>query len=466
MSFLPPKELLSTASCNHLLLALITTDLVVRSLLYSGGNEMQSMKNVYRQYAKRAIHSMSPMRLLSLCTGTKCEWCNENSASHDKFVEAGISTCRTTRVRPHFPSRVCWACLQHSRIRRSISSPNRAIYSRLTKPVYKVRGEELNQYYVDNRQLLFEIWSHERVLAYPYGLRYLDDHEGSLIPVGDMYEAQNPVDSKDAFELMWSEPTLDSYGNPTGPIMTASLLQDLVSYLNKIDDLSLGRREWKEQVSRGIDYFLDHLVTYTSSPTSYIPIIRAYENCIEDAEHVVQERKLNAIAQENIKRFNKIDLAMKGIDALIKETSKGNIMKWLEEISRVNRPATYFTTQCEVMTRVLLLYREIPYKKGTWVLTYDTGCPTLNRALHKVLGDFLKNPRALSSSEARQLAKTVYKRSRDILTMDLVEGVYSDRSNTIIRQGFSARYRREYRPSPIALSKFPEWKDTSANRRP
>jgi hypothetical protein len=302
-------------------------------------------------------------------------------------------------------------------------------------------------------EVLYEIWSHDRILAYPYGLRYLDgDLDGTLAPVGGRYDATMPIESYDAFEIMWKEPTLDHNGNPCGPIMTASLLQDLVSYLKQEDNL-------------GIDHFLDHLVKNTSRRESYAPILKAYDESIQDAEHVVQERILNAEAQRNIKRFKAIDLAMKSIDKIIKETSTSNIEWWLKEMSMVKHPQSYFETQRRVMTRTLLLYREIPYLKGTWVLTYDTGCPELNKTIHDVLGDFLKKPKHLSPGEVYHLARTLYKRSRDILRFEKVEGVFKNSFHMVIRRGFSVHYRREYGPSPAALSKFPQWKDTSPNRR-
>lgn len=396
---------------------------------------------------------MSPMRLLAICTGTKCEFCDQDLV--DDFHASGpISSGITLRVRPHLGVKCCWTCLNYSRKRKTLSSPNKAIHSKLTTSIYKVHDHALTEFYLSNRETLYEIWCHDRILAYPYGLRYLDEqHDGTLVPVGNRYDAYSPVESYDAFEIMWKEPTLDNNGNPCGPIMTASLLQDLVSYLGQEDNL-------------GIDHFLDYVVKHTSRKESYVPILKAYDESIEDAEHAVQERMLNAQAQLNIKRFKAIDLAMKGIDKIIKRTSTSDIKWWLKEMSMVKRPQSYLETQRRLMTRTLLLYREIPYHKGTWVLTYDTGCPELNRTIHDVLGDFLKKPKHLSSDEVYHLARTLYKRSRDILRFERVEGVLIDSSTMAIRREFSARwYRRQYRPSPAALSKFPEWKDTSPNRK-
>ena len=192
MSFLGSKELLNVARCNRLLFHQITPDVVVRSLLYSGGNEMQSMKNVYRHLKTRAIHSMTAFRTLTLCTGYKCEFCDKNTET-DIFNETGISAGRTNRVRPQFAVKACWACLGHSRTHRTATSPKRTISSSLTIPWHKVDDDILNLYYIDNSRVLFDIWSHPRVLAYPYGLRWFDNVDGDLIPVGESHEADFPM---------------------------------------------------------------------------------------------------------------------------------------------------------------------------------------------------------------------------------------------------------------------------------
>jgi hypothetical protein len=106
----------------------------------------------------------------------------------------------------------------------------------------------VKQYYFAHREILFHIWNHPRVLAYPGGVRYLRVSEfGEMEPIsGNMQDIgydKDQILSRDEYEIMWKHPNVDSFGDPIGPIFTASALRDLVEYLkqpnnNGIDFLS------------------------------------------------------------------------------------------------------------------------------------------------------------------------------------------------------------------------------------
>ncbi len=52
---------------------------------------------------------------------------------------------------------------------------------------------------------------------------------------------EDPISSLDEYEIMWKNPEVDSFGDPIGPIFTASALGDLVEYL-------------KQPINNGIDF--------------------------------------------------------------------------------------------------------------------------------------------------------------------------------------------------------------------
>ena len=75
MSYLAPKDLLNAADCNKLMKKNLTMKMVVQSVLNTGGTAMASMMALYPHMKSRAIHSMSPYRMLDVCIGTLCEYC-------------------------------------------------------------------------------------------------------------------------------------------------------------------------------------------------------------------------------------------------------------------------------------------------------------------------------------------------------------------------------------------------------
>ena len=75
MSYLAPKDLLNAADCNKLMKNNLTMKMVVQSVLNTGGTAMASMMALYTHMLSKAIHSMTPYRMLDVCIGTLCEYC-------------------------------------------------------------------------------------------------------------------------------------------------------------------------------------------------------------------------------------------------------------------------------------------------------------------------------------------------------------------------------------------------------
>ena len=75
MSYLAPKDLLNAAACNKLMKNNLTMKMVVQSVLNTGGTAMASMMALYPHMKSKAIHSMTPYRMLDVCIGTLCEYC-------------------------------------------------------------------------------------------------------------------------------------------------------------------------------------------------------------------------------------------------------------------------------------------------------------------------------------------------------------------------------------------------------
>ena len=259
------------------------------------------------------------------------------------------------------------------------------------------------------------------------------------------------ISSLDEYEIMWKHPEVDSFGHPIGPIFTASLLGDLVTYL-------------RQPNNNGIDFFIDRLIQNPSTPETYESFISCYESCIDRADRKEREKKEDNAAIANLSRYRKIDLAMKAVHQIVVQTSVTNIREWIrKETSSVQRSDSYYEAQRCMMHRLLLLYHEIPYLRGKWYLTYDTGYPPLDKQIHSILGSLLKDPQALSHSEAREYGKSLFLACRDLVHYNQVPGLWSEADQEQLREGFGDRYRREYIRT---RSSFSPWTDTSGNRNP
>jgi len=95
MEFLAPKELYNLAFSSNLLLEKLTTRMVVRSAMISGGHARTTMNELYPLMKAGSIHSPSPARLLRLVNGKKCEACHREKVNH---------------VRPGYGVFICWDC--------------------------------------------------------------------------------------------------------------------------------------------------------------------------------------------------------------------------------------------------------------------------------------------------------------------------------------------------------------------
>jgi len=360
-------------------------------------------------------------------------------------------------VRGNFAIKACWECITKPKKRTSNYSPNiqtcYALTTRVDKIDYNTRTEHygVNVWYERNRDLLYKIWNHPRVLAYPAGKRWLAERDdGTMLPVAN--EIQGNVQSLDRFEIMYTHTEQDKFGNHYGPRMTASKLPDLVRYIKT----ATGR-----SINRHIDYFIDNVLTNQSTPQSYQPFFRHYNKYIKAAKVNEDRRKKLFVGTQCLRIYNKIDRAMKAIHKITLCMSRNNIRQWTT-LTHLHPEHIYFFIEKKKMQRLLLLYTEITYLKAKWFLTYDTGCPQLDKTIHSILGDLLAKPTSMTRKKAKQYAKTLYLSCNHLVEMSHVPGLWANRSLGIIATTFQTRYQRPY--TSERESHFPAWQDTSGNR--
>lgn len=119
MEFLSPRQLYNLSFCCKTLRGFITTKIVVRSALIHGGHAKKTMTELYELMSTRAIHVPSPLRLLRLVNGKRCEFCCSKAVHHVR-AKLGVFSCGTcTSADLTKPWRYSWMRLQENRERYS-----------------------------------------------------------------------------------------------------------------------------------------------------------------------------------------------------------------------------------------------------------------------------------------------------------------------------------------------------------
>ena len=99
-SFLDCRELLNMACTSKLLIERLTYDHVIRSSMMHGGHAKTNVERLVSLAKDRRIHMPSPMRMLRVANGKRCEHCGcdkVNLVSADfGYVQIGWS---------------CWECI-------------------------------------------------------------------------------------------------------------------------------------------------------------------------------------------------------------------------------------------------------------------------------------------------------------------------------------------------------------------
>ena len=452
MEFLPADSLKSLAASSKTIFDLLSVDLAVKSCLYSGGYCMESVLRLGDLIRKGAIYPLSPMRILQLCTSRVCEHC---------------ASAKTNKVRASFGILVCWHCLTKGR-----EVPSGSASEPLTRNIHKFFWSDRfnsytqNQCYFSKRSLFRRIFDHTRILAYPCGTRYLeattDPHDCLPVLVGPFnYEhTTTPVAqltpgtrfaSKDRKEVVYAKRTIDLFGDPSGPVIAYEQIMELVSYLS-------------EEGNEGIDYYLNNIMSGVPSMSEYSPFLQAFDANVERALARWQAVKQERAAFASLKRFRSIQVGMDCMGKIATQMTSLNIKRWCENVLGLeSRTPDYYERQSIVFSRMVLLYHEIPYIHAKWTLTYDTGCPQLNRTLHRILGPYLKNPKRMPCHVASALAEKIFIASRSTLLSQRVPGIFENGNRGRILDGFGQHFRTRYANNPDR--KFPVWSDTSDNRR-
>lgn len=385
---------------NKLVRSCISVETVVKSSLYHRGYAMKSVQNLAVLMDKKAIYPPSALRLLRLVNGKRCEFCFNAPVSPVKnkglvFQFKQDANPLPRYVRPTCGFFACWYCMEQWR-HPDISGSSK--YPSITRKWHKLFFDPRShkyyhkQYYLCNRELFRSIQSHDRVVSYPYGSRWLYRNEsGLLVPTTSPSMAS--IKSRDRFEIMSSQYREDGAHEPIGPIFHYDELRRCIRYLQHPGSL-------------GLDFYLENLIQKPPALNAYEEFTTCYQRHIEPANRRYTHRKADRMNKLQLRRYNQIETAVRVVAAVSKEMTLANLC--MKRNIRENMMPT--NEDIRAIDTILLSYKEAPQLPLRDVISFDTGCFRTDWLLTKYFRLAFKNPDLLLQSKIRikEFAQQIY----------------------------------------------------------
>jgi len=483
------KTLFTVSKVNKLLRETINEEMVIKCAMYSGGRPFASIRNVYRFMKNKSGYIASPLRLLRLCTGKRCEFCN-NIKTNDacEFRGRDVSNIRPAVVRPHMNVFACISCLTTHREPKISQGWN---YTCLTRKFERIIWSDHKQtflengYFLANREILYRIFSHPRVTTYPYGYRWVYTDEDGLVQ--NAFNRLDARETADRYELQFACTHTDTSGEAIGPLFSRAILPSLVSYLKKPNN-------------RGIDHYLENImIPRAPKATDYDNFVKVYEEHFKSAMNLKKEKDAEVLADRLYKHHLRVEHVVRAIGVVVSYISPSSLDKQFKDYVKTNskkpskskqraaarllhkrspnRPASLTYKHkwgrdinkqqvFSMVIRTVLCYQEAQEVTLKRPVTYSTGSPEINRIINTILAPLYKDPiRVIGSpSIARRVAKTLFKEITN--SADWLNGVSREVTDICgnVRQTFSGRSPRHF--NTTYSRKIPTWTDTSDNRNP
>ena len=476
------RTLLAVTRVNKLLRDSITEEMVIKCAMYSGGRPFSSIRNIYRFMTTKSGYIASPLRLLRLCNGRRCEFCNNIETSEiTEFKGKDVSNSKPAVVRPHLNVFACIACLTVHRNKHFCLTSK---FERIIWSDHKQTFLE-NGYFLANRDILYRIFSHPRVTTYPYGNRWVFTDEDGLVQ-----NAFNRLDSRqtaDRYELQFACTQTDASGEAIGPLFNRAILSSLVSYLKKPNN-------------RGIDHYLENImIPRAPRATDYDNFVKVYEDHIESVMNYKKEKDANVLASRLYKHHLRVEHVVRAIGVVVSYIVPSVLDKQFKAYVKINskkpskskrhaaarllhnrspnRPASLTYKHkwgrdinkqqvFSMVIRTVLCYHEAQELSMKRPVSYGTGSSEINRIINTILAPLYKDPiRVIGSpSIARRVAKTLFKEVTN--SADWLNGVSREVTDICgnVRQTFSGRSPRHF--NMTYSRRIPTWTDTSSHRRP
>ena len=432
LGFLSASDILQLTMVRKRYHKLVSMDAAMLVVLNTSKWAIHSIYNLHRLMKKRAIYPITIRRLLRIGLGKVCEFCFNN---------------KVHVLRPQSGTFVCWKCMntelyserQVENDEASSTELNEiiSVNVRWHKAYLKANGKtHIKQYYAAHRGVLYNILSHRRVLAYPYGMRKVKQSSGRII------------NSKDSYEILWRKPWVDFEGDAFGPLITYQHLSSLVSFI-------------ESNINNTVDRFIEKYVEDAPLLWEYDPFISSFNKYFPRIFLQYQNQKeLDANARFN-NRCIKIDRFSKALHC-ISVCCTITDLDLRDEIANFP-PATLDDVMA--LRRLLLCYISEYNTQLRWCATYDTGNSNLNYTVDSILRPVMQSPSKviIDSSAARSIARKLFLLTRGFFSFNRLDDyeVPALFNNGTLRSDFRFQFKSHTHKPP----KVKRWVDPSPNRR-
>jgi len=377
MEFLPPRSLYNVALTCKSLREMVTTKMVVQCALIHGGHAKKTMEELYNMMSTHSIHVPSPLRLLRLANGKRCEFCNNKSVNS---LYSGLNIAAFS----------CWDCLAKGD--DPVTRAWKTTWSRYWRnPVYRA------------------IFDHPRVA-------FRDKSKG---------------------KFLWIKDRLDAKGNKFGPIVRWKDIDDMANSSDGRNATAAAKTAGYPLRTTAVDAltnpeWIDRYLTDTlGAPPKedYSEFIEAYTNITERARRVAKEKaeiKRDKRAKQEEKRKSTTDKFVADLTSLIDEPLREKVME--KSSSSVYR--TFVTPLVEDLTSPYL--RAVSSIKKNTPAELAKQINALLQGLDKLFAmDFLSDDDAFEGAVKALFLETfpnkeaLFKKRRSYLNVNFIDSEFA-----------------------------------------
>mmetsp|Transcript_12065 Transcript_12065/g.17324 ORF Transcript_12065/g.17324 Transcript_12065/m.17324 type:complete len:572 (+) Transcript_12065:75-1790(+) len=357
MEFLPPRSLYNIALTCKSLREMVTTKMVVQSALIHGGHAKKTMEELYALMRNHSIHVPSPLRLLRLANGKRCEFCFLSGTNH---------------VRPGLGVFACWDCVASGRGRF-----NSGLGVTVLDTSEKLTRAWKTSWARYNRKPIYRtILSYPRVASNGYSTNH----------------------------YFWKENRSDACGERVGPLVTWGDVDALCGYYDQLKAAAVAKeaaeaaaadtddkedgddQEEKEEeeappsLNNGewIDYYLTKNLN-APPKEEYVEFNHTFTNTVEMAKRISREREVLKKSKRDDKmqiKVAKVEKMLDDLKALIDEPFRELAIKTYGKERYLQNGRS--TEQC--------LFLETPFI-DSWLKPYIKSPSKMNKKVMKEMAE-------------------------------------------------------------------------------
>lgn len=370
MSFLHVRDLFNFAFLCKTNSNAVSVPMVVHAALFAGGNTKRSFNELYKLILSRSIFPPSPLRLLRLACGKRCEIClNQVRRPCNNSV---------SYVRKGFGVFTCWRCTCHRQFSKGF--------------------RKVGEHFTQNRKLYNVILDYPQSNPKLYAWRTIpsvnmeEEQKRARINLIQtrtiLFEGRILYQVRDHINYLWKRRMKDRLGESIGPIVTFEILPEMVNTISN----------WLKSSGQSVTpliqcYLQDELLAPQRNDNQYIEFIKAYKSTIFSAEAHIKRIKRVRLQGSIDYKIRKVNNCMKMVKSLQGMISNPIVRDCLEfTVNHMYIGVTIGRNFRRGGIRLRIINAPIQFRL-VWV--------------HKLLSNYLLSPTTVKKSTLEDLAQNI-----------------------------------------------------------